>query len=137
MRRKESATVLIVDNDDILLDLLAEQLSLFGFHPILASSGEEALKLAHSQAPIDLLLTDIMMPAMNGIDLARKFVTLYPDSRVLFMSGCICPSMAHYGIKNSEHGFVQKPFTSRTLITKMRTVLEGPAMKLVTNNCDS
>jgi len=137
MRKKESVTVLIVDDDEILLNIVAEQIFSFGFQPILASDGEEALQLASEQTQIDLLLTDIMMPEMNGIDLAKQFVTLYPETKVLFMSGHICPSMAHYGIQDSEHGFVQKPFTRRMLITKMRNVLEGPAMDITTNNSNS
>ena len=137
MRKKESATVLIVDDDPFLLDIVAEQISLFGYQPILASSGKEALQLAPKQKQIDLLLTDIMMPIMNGVDLAKQFVALYPEAKVLFMSGYICPSMAHYGIPDSEHAFVQKPFTPKTLITKIRNVLDGPAMDLNSNDSDS
>jgi len=135
MRRKESATVLIVDDDLILLNIVAEQISLFGFRPILASSSEEALQLAQKQTQIDILLTDIVMPIMNGVDLAKQFITLYPETKVLFMSGYICPSMAHYGIQDSEHAFLQKPFTQNTLISKMRNVLDGPAIDL--NSSDS
>ena len=137
MRTKESATVLIVDDDPIIRKIVAEQIALFGFQPILAASGKEALQLAKKQTQIDLLLTDIMMPEMNGVDLAKQFVTLYPETKILFMSGYICPSMAHYEIQESEHGFVQKPFTPKTLITKMRNVLKGPDINLTTNNSGS
>ena len=137
MRTKESATVLVVDDDPIILKIVAEQIALFGFQPILAASGEEALQLAKKQTQIDLLLTDIMMPKMNGVDLAKQFVTLYPETKILFMSGYICPSMAHYGIQESEHGFLQKPFTPKTLISKMRNVLKGPDINLTTNNSGS
>jgi len=137
MRTKESATVLVVDDDPIILKIVAEQIALFGFQPILAASGEEALQLAKKQTQIDLLLTDIMMPEMNGVDLAKQFVTLYPETKILFMSGYICPSMAHYGIQESEHGFLQKPFTPKTLISKMRNVLKGPDINLTTNNSGS
>ena len=137
MRKKESATVLIVDDDPLILDIVAEQISLFGFQPILAASAKEALQLAQKQTQIDLLLTDIMMPEMNGVDLAKQFVTLYPETKILFMSGYICPSMAHYGIQDSEHAFVQKPFTPKTLITKMRNVLKGPSINLTTNDSGS
>ena len=137
MRRKESATVLIVDDDRILLSIVAEQISLFGYQPILASSSEEALQFAQKQTQIDLLLTDIMMPNMNGVDLAKQFVAMYPETKVLFMSGYICPTMAHYGIQDSEHAFLQKPFTPNTLISKMRNGLEGPAMDLNTSDPDS
>ena len=137
MRTKESATVLVVDDDPIIRKIVAEQIALFGFQPILAASGEEALQLAKKQTQIDLLLTDIMMPEMNGVDLAKQFITLYPETKILFMSGYICPSMAHYGIQDSEHAFVQKPFTPKTLITKMRNVLKGPDIILPTNDSGS
>ena len=137
MRKKESANVLIVDDDPILLNIVADQISLFGYQPIKASCGEEALEVAPKQTKIDLLLTDIMMPKMNGVDLAKQFVALYPEIRVLFMSGYICPSMAHYGIPDSEHAFVQKPFTPQTLLSKMRNVLEGPEVDLTTNDSGS
>jgi CheY-like chemotaxis protein len=71
MRKKESATVLIVDDDRIILDLLKEQISVYGYQPILASSGEDALQIANQKDKIDLLLTDIIMPGINGIDLAK------------------------------------------------------------------
>jgi DNA-binding NtrC family response regulator len=138
MRNKETATVLVVDDDPVLLGIVAEQISLYGYQPILATSGEEALQVAPKQTTkIDLLLTDIMMPRMNGVDLAKQFISMYPEAKVLFMSGYICPSMAHYGVSDSEHAFLQKPFTQKTLISKMRNVLEGPDFDLTENDPDS
>ena len=137
MRKKESATVLVVDDDPFLLDVVAEQITSFGYEAILASSAEEALEVAPEQTKIDLLLTDIMMPKMNGVDLAKQFIKLYPKTKVLFMSGYMCPSIANYGIQNSEHAFLQKPFTQNNLISKMRNVLDGPSMDLNTNDSDS
>ena len=136
MRKKESATVLVVDDDPIILDLVKEQISVYGYQPILASSGEEALQVASQKTKIDLLLTDIMMPGINGIDLAKQFISLYPETKVLFMSGFICPSIAH-SVSVDEGFFLQKPFLTNTLIARMRNVLEGPAMDLTTNNSDS
>jgi CheY-like chemotaxis protein len=130
MSKIESATVLIVDDDPVLLNLVAEQISLFGYQPVLASNGEKALEIAPKQKNIDLLLTDVMMPKMNGVDLAKQLATLYPDIKVLFMSGYICPSIAHYGIQDSEHAYLQKPFTQNTLLTKMRNVLVGPVIDI-------
>ena len=124
MRKKETATVLIVDDDPIVLGLLEEQVSVYGYQPILASSGEEALEIANQKDKIDLLLTDIIMPGINGIDLAKQFVTLYPETRILFMSGFMCPSIAHF-IPDDEKAFLQKPFPTNTLIAKMRSILSG------------
>ena len=123
MDNKDSATVLIVDDDPALLDILAEQVSLFGYQPIKAASGEKALEVVPRHPEIDLMLTDVMMPSMNGVDLARQIVELYPEIKILFMSGYICPSLAHYGVQDNDPFFLQKPFTPNTLISKMRNVL--------------
>jgi CheY-like chemotaxis protein len=137
MRKKESATVLVVDDDPIILDLVKEQISAYGYQTIVVSNGEDALQVASQETKIDLLLTDIMMPMMNGVDLAKQFVANYPETKVLFMSGYICPSIANYGIQDSEHAFLQKPFTQNTLISKMRNVLDDPAIDLNSNDSDS
>lgn len=116
---------MVVDDDPMILSYIEEEIGLYGYNPILASSGEKALELAGSEK-IDLLMTDIMMPGMNGIELAKQFVVLYPEAKILFMSGYICPSLAHQGIPESEYAFVQKPFVSNTLVKKVRSVLNGP-----------
>jgi CheY-like chemotaxis protein len=131
MRKKESATVLVVDDDPTILDIVKEQISEYGYQPVLASSGEEALLVANQNDKIDLLLTDIMMPGINGIDLAKQFITLYPETKVLFMSGFMCPSLAHF-IPDDEGAFLQKPFLTNTLIAKMRKVLNRPVVQPIT-----
>ena len=129
MPKKESATVLIVDDDPIILTLVEEQISLYGYQPIVASSGEEALRAAEKQTKIDLLLTDVIMPGINGLDLARQFIVLHPGTRVLFMSGHVSPpSMDRYGIPDSKYGFLQKPFGTETLINHIKNVLNGPTV---------
>ena len=125
MRNMGSETVLIVDDDPMILSFIEEEISQYGYKPILASNAAEALSLAENKR-VDLLLTDIMMPGTNGIDLAKQFVTLNPGSKILFMSGFICPSLAHQGIPESEYAFVQKPFAPNILVKKMRKVLSGP-----------
>ena len=135
MRKKESGTVLIVDDDPIILFIVKEQISAYGYQPIVASSGEEALKINPTNK-IDLLLTDIMMPGINGIDLAKQFITRDPEIKVLFMSGVMCPSIAHIN-SGDEGAFVQKPFTSKTLLSKMRDVLRRPAIDPTIDHSDS
>ena len=130
MNKIESATVLVVDDDPVLTNIVAEQISLFGYQPVMASSGKEALKIASRKTKIDLLLTDVMMPEMNGVELARQIVTMFPEIKILFMSGYICPSIAQYGIQDSENAYLQKPFTQNTLITKMRNVLVDPTIDI-------
>jgi len=121
MHSENLKTVLVVDDDPSILCLVKEQLSAYEYQPILASSGEEALEIA-SQNHIDLLLTDIKMLGMNGIDLVKQMSTLYPDIKVLFMSVFTLPSTL-YSISGKEMVFLEKPFRVNTLIKKMEFAL--------------
>ena len=125
MRKMGSETIMIVDDDPMILGFIEEEIVQYGYKPILANNAEEALSLAQKEK-VDLLLTDIMMPGINGIDLAKKFAVLNPEVKILFMSGYVCPSLAHQGIPESEYAFVQKPFAHNVLVKKIRRVLSGP-----------
>ena len=122
MPKKTVPKVLVVDDDPLILKLVKEQLLTFGYQPILASSGEEALEIAKKNTSIDLLLTDILMPGITGIDLAKQFSTLYPQVKILFMSGFTLPSSL-YSIAGKGVAFLQKPFRTDALIAKMKFVL--------------
>jgi len=126
MRMKGSETVLVVDDDPAILGFIEEEIALHGYRPIIACSAEEALLLAEKEK-IDLLLTDIMMPGMNGVDFAKQFAAINPECKFLFMSGYIQPSIAQQGIPENEYAFVQKPFAPNILVRKMRHVLSGPS----------
>ena len=122
MHQKNLITVLVVDDDPSTLRLVKEQLYDYGYLPIMASSGEEALEIASQQTHIDLLLTNIKMPGINGIDLVKQLSTLFPDIKVLFMSVFSLPSTL-YRISGKEMVFLQKPFLADTLIKKMKFAL--------------
>ena len=122
MHQKNLIKVLVVDDDPSTLRLVKEQLYDYGYLPIMASSGEEALEIASQQTHIDLLLTNIKMPGINGIDLVKQLSTLFPDIRVLFMSVFTLPSTL-YRISGKEMVFLQKPFLADTLIKKMKFAL--------------
>ncbi len=124
MRLSGSETVLAVDDDPVILDLLAEVLRPLGYKLLSAASGEEALKVAAShQVKIDLLLTDVMLPGIKGQELARQLIRTYPEVNVLFMSGYLCPSMAYSDQDHRLEAFIQKPFSPNTLLRKMRKLL--------------
>ena len=74
---------------------------------------------------IDLLMTDVVMPEMNGRDLAEKISETYPDITLLFMSGYTANVIAHQGVLDDGVAFIQKPFSMGDLIKKVREVLDG------------
>ena len=124
MRLSGSETVLAVDDDPTMLDLLQEVLRPQGYRVLLASSGEEALNMAAGHRDkIDLLLTDVVLPGIKGQELARQMLTSWPDINVLFMSGYLRPSMALTNSEKSVEAFIQKPFSPQALLRKMRRLL--------------
>ena len=126
MGKKGTETVLVVDDDPLALDLIELTLTPLGYKVLLASSGEEALQVAENrEEKIDLLLTDMILTGITGLDLVKQFVNRYPKTKVMFMSGYMCPSIAHQDVALSEKAFVLKPFTTNTLATKMRSVLKS------------
>ena len=125
MCKKNPATVLVVDDDPSILCLIEELLTANEYQTILASSGEEALEIASKRNSIDLLLTDIDMPGINGIVLAKQFCNLYPQRKVLFMSGCILPSTL-FRILGKKVAFLKKPFRINALIEIIKAVLANP-----------
>jgi CheY-like chemotaxis protein len=125
MRKKNPATILVVDDDPSILCLIEELLSANEYKTILASSGEEALDIVSQQNSIDLLLTDIDMPGINGIVLAKQFCFLYPHIKVLFMSGYVLPSTL-FRILGKKVAFLKKPFDVNTLVEMIKAVLAKP-----------
>jgi CheY-like chemotaxis protein len=125
MRLRGSETVLAVDDDPTTLELVEKVLISYGYRVLSAASGEEALEMVTAQPEkIDLLLTDVMLPGMKGQDLARKLIADRPDVSILFMSGFLCPSMAHTGSEKLADAFIQKPFALNTLLRKVRRILD-------------
>jgi two-component system cell cycle sensor histidine kinase/response regulator CckA len=125
MRLSGSETVLAVDDDPTLLDLVEEVLKPLGYKVLSAASGEEALtKAALHHDKIDLLLTDVMLPGIKGQELATKLLYKCPEVNVLFMSGYLCPSMAHSDSDERFEAFIQKPFSPNALLRKIRKLLD-------------
>jgi CheY-like chemotaxis protein len=125
MRLSGSETILAVDDDPAMLELVGEVLTPLGYNVLFAATGEEALQVAQTgMEKIDLLLTDVVLPGIKGQELAEKILTSDPHVCVLFMSGYLCPSMAHDESEKKVGAFVQKPFTPNTLVRKMRKLLD-------------
>jgi PAS domain S-box-containing protein len=118
-------TVLIVEDEISILKLARIILERQGYSVLTAVTPGEALTLAGGHTgDIHLLITDVVMPEMNGRDLAKNLAITYPGLRVLFMSGYTANVIAHRGILDEGVHFIQKPFSSRELGAKVREALE-------------
>jgi PAS domain S-box-containing protein len=120
-------TILLVEDEPAILEVAAEILIRQGYRVLAASSPEEALRLAgQCGGAIALLLTDVVMPGMNGRELAKRLQSLYPHLKRLFMSGYTSDIIAHHGVLDEGVHFIQKPFTLAGLAAKVREVLDTP-----------
>lgn len=120
-------TVLLVEDEDQVRAVAAEVLRKYGYHVLEARSPGEAL-LVCEQHPVNihLLLTDVIMPKMNGRQLAQRMLGMRPNLRVIYMSGYTDNVITHHGVLDSDVAFVQKPLTPLPLVTKVREVLDAP-----------
>ena len=121
-----SGTILLVEDEQQVRNLTRAMLARQGYRILEAGSTENALDLARDDAQtIDLLLTDIVMPHMSGVDLADEIRKIRPGIRVLFMSGYTDLAVVHQGILSAEMPFIQKPFTAASLRQKVQELLAG------------
>ncbi len=121
-----SETILLVDDDESLRGVSKSILSRAGYRVIEARDPTEALRLcSDSSIPIDLLLTDVVMPKMNGRELAARVRDAQPHAKVLFMSGYTDDAILRHGILHSSEFFLQKPVTPRGMTSKVRAVLDS------------
>jgi PAS domain S-box-containing protein len=118
-------TILVVEDDEALRKLITALLASSGYRVLEAASGESALRLLQeTRERIDLLLTDMLMPVMSGVELAEQMKELQPHAKVLLMSGYAGDLITRYRMSDSEIMLVEKPFTRHTLLSKIRTALQ-------------
>jgi PAS domain S-box-containing protein len=118
-----SETVLLVEDEDSVRELARELLTARGYTVLAAASAEEALsRYGRDSRPLDILVTDLVMPHMSGRELAKAFAALHPETKVLFMSGY---SDLTNGVAEVEGHFLQKPFTAASLLKKVREILNA------------
>ena len=123
-------TVLVVEDDPQLRQLTRKLLEYHGYRVLAAESADAALALAAGEAQaIDLLLTDIVLPDVNGVELARRLQEKRPAMRVMFTSGYTGRSLEASGVLAHPDAFVEKPFTADDLARQVRLVLERPVVK--------
>jgi PAS domain S-box-containing protein len=117
-------TILLVEDEPTVLKLTTTILEKHGYTVLTASTPGNALRLAGAYAgEIHLLMTDVVMPQMNGPDLAAILISLYPRLKRLFMSGCTANVVAHHGVLQEDVAFIQKPFSIPDLAAKVREAL--------------
>jgi len=121
-----SETILLVEDSEPLRKLAKTYLEFCGFHVLSAESGESALQIAKgSSESFDLLLSDVVMPGMNGRVLAEQLLQLQPRTKVLYMSGYTDSFIAGHGVLDPGVHVLHKPFTEEVLIRKVREILDG------------
>ncbi|HOY61689.1 MAG TPA: response regulator [bacterium] len=118
--------VLVVEDEPGVLKLVIRVLESSGYSAISAASADEAISIcADSEYPVDLLVTDVVMPDVNGRELAERIRKLRPNIKVLYMSGYTENAIVHHGILDKGINFISKPFNVEDFTRKVRDVLDG------------
>ena len=118
-------TILLVEDEPAILKIVNNVLVRLGYTVIIADTPCKAIRLAKEyDRPINLLITDVVMPEMNGRDLAETLLSRYPSLKRLFMSGYTANVIAHHGVLDPGVYFIQKPFSMKDFAIKVREALE-------------
>jgi signal transduction histidine kinase/ActR/RegA family two-component response regulator len=127
-----SETILVIEDDQALRVLSGLILASYGYRVLSAASGEEALAIVSDERTptIDLLLTDVLMPVMNGREVAQQVKAVLPDVCVLFTSGYPADTILRAAIEEGRHAFIQKPYVAAELAKKIRESLGRPKVAL-------
>jgi len=124
--RRAKETILLAEDLDAVRDVVRELLEAQGYKVLAARQGVEALAFAEQhKGPLQLLLTDVVMPEMSGPELAQRLCRLRPEMKVLFMSGYTDQSIADEGALGSGSNYIQKPVSAEELARKLRELLGG------------
>ena len=119
-------TILLVDDDQMVLSVTKQLLERLGYQVIKAQGGEEAVTLAlNFRDRIAVAILDMVMPGMDGPATFRRLRQMMPDLKVLLCSGYVESDQVHDLVENGAVGFIRKPFDRRTLEKELRAVLRG------------
>jgi len=117
-------TILVVEDEIAILNMVRIMLEWLGYTVLTAGAPDEAIRLAEAHAgEIHLLLTDVVMPEMNGRELAERLMVIKPDLKLLFMSGYTADAISYRGVLDEEMCFIKKPFSRSDLAEKVRVAL--------------
>ena len=127
----ETETILLVDDEEPVQYVVREILERHGYRVLVACDGPAALKVSSEfQGSIHLLLTDIVMPQMNGLEMAKRMTADRPSIKILYMSGYPDTVVFEQGRVSSGRYFLRKPFSALTLARKVREVLDDSSTKI-------
>ncbi len=119
-------TILVVEDEERVLQVVSDTLSSLGYTVLEAANGDHASFIfEETDAPIDLILTDVIMPKLNGQELVELLQSSRPDLKVLFMSGYTDDAILQHGVLKKNTNFIHKPFTPKELALKVRNVLDS------------
>ncbi|MGD9971533.1 MAG: PAS domain S-box protein [Desulfatirhabdiaceae bacterium] len=117
--------VLLVEDDEVILDISQTILEKYGYTVLLAGTPQQAIAIAGDyDGPIHLLVTDVIMPGMNGQELMNRIHAIKPTIKTLFMSGYTANVIVHHGVLDKGVNFLQKPFSVKTLVERVRKILD-------------
>jgi signal transduction histidine kinase/ActR/RegA family two-component response regulator len=120
-------TILLVEDEEMVRKLTSDILRENGYQVLAASNGEEAIQICNEhEGEIDLMLTDVVMPAMNGKRLSEIVRPIQENMRVVYMSGYTDDAIVHHGVLDPGTNFIEKPFTADTLTSTIQEVLQKP-----------
>ena len=117
-------TILLVEDESSILKLMQKILKGLGYNVLAVRTAAEAIRIASNGGEIHLLLTDVVMPEMNGKNLAEAILSSHPDIRIIYMSGYTADVIAHHGVLEEGVDFIQKPFTREQVAVKVRETLD-------------
>jgi CheY-like chemotaxis protein len=118
-------TILLAEDEKMVREFACKTLQAQGYQVIQAEDGEVAAQIARLRAePIHLLITDLVMPRLSGVALARQFQALYPEASILFISGYTENAMIHQGETRGDFQLLHKPFTAAALARRVRDILD-------------
>src|SRR5437588_10219528 len=117
--------ILLVEDEEVVRNLACEILQTYGYSVLTAANGSEGLRIGlEFEGPIDLVITDVIMPLMNGRELAERLREIRPHIGVIFMSGFTDDAIVHHGVLDESMFFIQKPFSPDALAAMARQVLD-------------
>ncbi len=123
--KRGQETILLVEDEEAILKLIRAMLERLGYNVLTAIAPGEAIRIAENyNGPIHLLISDVVMPEMNGRDLAKNLLSIYPHIKRIFMSGYTADVIASHGILDDGIYFIQKPFTIKDIAARVRCVLD-------------